>query len=73
MLNQQNLDIIESNWDSSTGDARQEIVLIGMKMDELDIIDKFNHCLLNDEEMVQGPESWQLTSNPFSEWADLIA
>ena len=44
-----------------------------MKMDELDIIDKFNHCLLNDEEMVQGPESWQLMNNPFSDWADLIA
>lgn len=44
-----------------------------MKMDELDIIDKFNHCLLNDEEMAQGPESWQLMNNPFSDWADLIA
>ncbi len=70
---QQNLDIIESNWDMSTGDARQEIVLIGMKMDELDIIDKFNHCLLNDEEMAQGPENWKLMDNPFIEWTDLIS
>ena len=69
---EQNLDIIESNWDANTGDARQEIVLIGMEMDEVNIIDKFNHCLLNDEEMAQGPESWQLMNNPFSEWADLI-
>ena len=70
---QQNLDIIESNWDESTGDARQEIVLIGMEMDESNLIDKFNNCLLNDEEMAQGPESWQSMNNPFSDWADLIA
>ncbi len=70
---QQNLDIIENNWDESTGDARQEIVLIGMEMDESNLIDKFNNCLLNDEEMAQGPESWQSMNNPFSDWADLIA
>ena len=56
----------------STGDARQEIMLIDMEMDELNIIDKFNHCLLNDEEMAQGSENWQLMNNPFSDWADLI-
>lgn len=70
---QQNLDIIENNWDESTGDARQEIVLIGMEMDESNLIDKFNNCLLNDEEMAQGPESWQSMNNPFLDWADLIA
>lgn len=70
---QQNLDIIENNWDESTGDARQEIVLIGMEMDESNLIDKFNNCLLNDEEMAQGPESWQSMNNPFSDWADSIA
>jgi len=69
---QQNREIIESNWDESTGDARQEIVLIGIEMDESDLIDKFNDCLLNDEEMAQGPKNWQLMNNPFSEWADLI-
>ncbi|MGP9557837.1 zinc metallochaperone GTPase ZigA [Psychrobacter sp. AOP7-A1-24] len=69
---QQNRDIIESNWDESTGDARQEIVLIGIEMDESNLIDKFNDCLLNDDEMAQGPAQWQLMSNPFSEWVDLI-
>lgn len=70
---QQNREIIESNWDESTGDARQEIVLIGMEMDESNLIDKFNNCLLNDEEMAQGPVTWQLMDNPFKEWTDLIA
>lgn len=70
---QQNRDIIESNWYASTGDARQEIVLIGMEMDESNLIDKFNNCLLNDEEMAEGPENWKLMDNPFLEWTDLIA
>lgn len=70
---QQNRDIMESNWDTSTGDARQEIVLIGMEMDESNLIDKFNNCLLNDEEMAEGPEHWKLMDNPFIEWTELIA
>ena len=70
---EQNREIIQNNWDANTGDARQEIVLIGMEMDESNLIDKFNNCLLNDDEMAQGPEEWQLMNNPFSEWTDLIA
>ena len=70
---EQNREIIQNNWDANTGDARQEIVLIGMEMDESNLIDKFNNCLLNDDEMAQGPEGWQLMNNPFSEWTDLIA
>lgn len=70
---EQNREIIQNNWDANTGDARQEIVLIGMEMDESNLIDKFNNCLLNDDEMAQGPEEWKLMNNPFSEWTDLIA
>jgi G3E family GTPase len=70
---QQNRDIIESNWHASTGDARQEIVLIGMEMDQSNLTDKLNNCLLSDEEMAEGPENWKLMDNPFIEWTDLIA
>lgn len=70
---EQNREIIQNNWDANTGDARQEIFLIGLEMDESNLIDKFNNCLLNDDEMAQGPEEWQLMNNPFSEWTDLIA
>lgn len=70
---EQNREIIQNNWDANTGDARQEIVLIGIEMDQSNLIDKFNDCLLNDDEMAQGPEEWQLMNNPFSEWTNLIA
>ncbi|EPF73910.1 zinc metallochaperone GTPase ZigA [Acinetobacter rudis] len=50
---------IEKNWDIDTGDARQEIVLIGMNMDQQDLIQQFDHCLLSDTEMLLGLEQWQ--------------
>ena len=69
----QSRDIISDNWDTRTGDARQEIVLIGMEMDQTNLVSQFEACLLTDEEMAQGPEQWQLMENPFTAWIDLIA
>lgn len=59
---------IEKNWDIDTGDARQEIVLIGMNMDQQDLIQQFDHCLLSDTEMLLGLEQWQTFENPFEHW-----
>ena len=59
---------IEKNWDIDTGDARQEIVLIGMNMDQQDLIQQFDHCLLSDTEMLLGLEQWQTIENPFEHW-----
>lgn len=69
----QSRDIISNNWDTRTGDARQEIVLIGMEMDQTNLASQFEACLLTDQEMAQGPEQWQLMENPFTAWVDLIA
>lgn len=57
---------IKKNWDARTGDARQELVLIGMQMDEQALIERLDRCLLNDEEMALGPQAWQSWSNPLS-------
>ena len=59
---------IEKNWDIDTGDARQEIVLIGINMDQQDLIQQFDHCLLSDTEMLLGLEQWQTFENPFEHW-----
>ncbi|MDH0033052.1 MULTISPECIES: zinc metallochaperone GTPase ZigA [unclassified Acinetobacter] len=64
----QSVAAIENNWHPSTGDARQEIVMIGMDMDEQGLIQQFEQCLLTDEEMAQGPEQWQKLDNPFPNW-----
>lgn len=66
-------DAIAKNWDDSTGDARQEIVLIGMEMDQTRLIEQFDACLLNDEEMALGAAQWQEFENPFEEWHQLVA
>ncbi|TVT81645.1 zinc metallochaperone GTPase ZigA [Acinetobacter colistiniresistens] len=68
---QQSRDAIENNWDDVTGDARQEIVLIGMEMDQAKLSAQFNACLLTDTEMALGVDEWQKLENPFIEWHDL--
>ena len=69
---QQSRDAIQQSWDAQTGDARQEIVLIGMQMDQSELIRQFDACLLNDDEMTLGAEKWQEFENPFSGWTDSI-
>lgn len=70
---QQTLQAIQKSWDDQIGDARQEIVLIGMNMDKFDLIAQFDACLLSDEEMAQGADQWKKMSDPFIEWEYLIA
>ena len=66
-------DAIAKNWDDATGDARQELVLIGMEMDQAGLTEQFDACLLNDEEMALGAAQWQKFENPFEEWHHVVA
>ncbi|MCV2216799.1 zinc metallochaperone GTPase ZigA [Thauera sp. Sel9] len=59
---------IKQYWDEEVGDARQEIVLIGMDMDEAALRTRFDSCLLTDEEMALGPQAWTGWHNPFPDW-----
>lgn len=60
--------LIKEKWDEGVGDARQELVLIGMDMDEEALRARFDACLLSDEEMASGPSTWTTWTNPFSDW-----
>lgn len=62
--------LIRAKWDDRVGDARQEIVLIGMDMDESTLRARLDACLLSDEEMAQGPAAWTSWTNPFPGWPD---
>ena len=64
---------LEGKWDSKTGDARQELVLIGIDMDEVALRTQLESCLLNDEEFYQGPSAWRDLENPFKNWDLAIA
>ncbi|WP_369062863.1 zinc metallochaperone GTPase ZigA [Burkholderia gladioli] len=59
---------IRAKWDERVGDARQELVLIGMDMDEASMRARLDACLLSDEEMSHGPAVWTTWPSPFSDW-----
>lgn len=62
--------LIRAKWDDSVGDARQELVLIGIEMDEAALRARFDACLLSDKEMAQGPTVWVTWHNPFTGWSN---
>ena len=51
-------------WQEPYGDRRQEIVFIGMGLDQLALTRRLNAALLTDEEFLCGPELWQGFENP---------
>ncbi|MGE3928425.1 MAG: GTP-binding protein, partial [Lautropia sp.] len=59
---------IRARWDERVGDAQQELVLIGMDMDEPALRARLDNCLLTDEEMAQGPKAWTSWHNPLPGW-----
>lgn len=60
--------LVREKWDDHVGDARQELVLIGMGMDEAALRACFDACLLTDGELAQGPKVWASWDNPFLDW-----
>ncbi|WP_321955211.1 zinc metallochaperone GTPase ZigA [Paraburkholderia bannensis] len=65
---EESLAFIDDNWDENVGDARQEIVLIGIDMDEAALRQRLNACLLDDAEMAAGPQAWGDFADPFPAW-----
>ena len=59
---------ITCTWQEPYGDRRQEIVFIGMNMDEAYLRERLDECLLTPEELNLGVEEWKKLSDPFPEW-----
>jgi len=64
------LNFIAEQWQEGTGDARQELVFIGIEMDEKRIVSALNHALLTPHEMAAGPEQWINLVDPVPAWFD---
>ncbi|MFM7188326.1 MAG: GTP-binding protein [Armatimonadota bacterium] len=47
------------NWVDPWGDRRQEVVFIGIDIEQARLISALDDCLLNDEEMAAGPDVWK--------------
>lgn len=58
----------DKNWDPQVGDCRQELVFIGIGMDEPAIRRSLEDCLLTDEELAAGIETWLRLPDPFPQW-----
>ncbi len=48
----------------------QEIVLIGIRMDEAQLRAAFDACLLTDDEMALGEAGWRRFDDPFPHWGE---
>ncbi len=57
-----------AKWQEPWGDRRQELVLIGIDMDEADLRARFDACLLTPDELALGPAAWSQLPDPFEPW-----
>jgi G3E family GTPase len=61
-------DGIKANWQEPYGDRRQEIVFIGVGMDEARLRRDLNACLLTADEVRRGARTWAKLPDPFPKW-----
>ena len=62
--------MVKDLWLEPYGDRRQEMVFIGVDMDEAAIRRSLDACLLTDAEMKGGPKAWAKLSDPFPVWRE---
>lgn len=58
-------------WDETHGDRQTELVCIGQELEHAEVKAELDKCLLMDEEMAGGDESWAALPDPFREAWDL--
>ena len=62
------LESIKRLWVEPFGDMRQELVFIGQELNQKEITNKLNDCLLSEEEVLKGKAYWKTLKDPFPEW-----
>ncbi|MEC7130085.1 MAG: GTP-binding protein, partial [Planctomycetota bacterium] len=62
------LDYLETIWTEEVGDCRQELVFIGVEMDQGAIEAVLDEALVTDDEMSAGPEYWLTFEDPLPSW-----
>jgi G3E family GTPase len=59
---------VQKSWHPQYGDRKNELVVIGRKMDAAELRALLETCLLTDEEMAAGAEAWARYPDPFPRW-----
>jgi len=66
------LESIQKQWVEPFGDMRQELVFIGQGLDEGEVTQALNDCLLDDDELLKGKSHWVTLSDPFPAWEQSV-
>jgi len=59
------IEAIREEFAGEYGDRRQLLVFIGIEMDQANICQLLDSCLLTDDEYAQGPEAWTFYNDPY--------
>ncbi|PXW79386.1 G3E family GTPase [Blastomonas natatoria] len=61
-------DFVAHNWDLTWGDRRQELVFIGIGMDEARLRAELDRCLVEADGYT--PQAWRQLADPFPQWGE---
>jgi G3E family GTPase len=61
---------IQNDWQEPWGDRRQELVFIGVGLEEAALRTKLDAALLTKKELDAGPKGWRKLRDPFPAWTD---
>jgi G3E family GTPase len=64
----ESVEMIRKDWREPYGDRRQELVFIGIDVDEKAFRKRLDRCLLREEELHAGPVHWRKLKDPFPSW-----
>ena len=61
---------IEKQWVEPFGDMRQELVFIGQELNQSNMVEALDACLLSEEEVLKGKSYWATLPDPFPAWTE---